>query len=188
MAESCSWVLVLRTNRVNKSSGWILFEECMADVCIALPNSRDYSKALSSKTFLWNIYKNDMITCHGVTEGKRNKNAIYELSLHFSASGLSKAELSWLIKAVSSLWFWTYIFHTYHSCWTPCNHSVLFVISDFMSLPCLFNPWIPQARSSLLLCRCRLGYWEVWLQLCVAGASDLVPLSVELWERRGQQE
>lgn len=46
-----------------------------------------------------------MITCHGVTEGKRNKHSIYEFSLHFSASALSNAELSVLINQLAAFHF-----------------------------------------------------------------------------------
>lgn len=118
----------------------------MADVCIALPNSSHYR----SKTFLWNIYKNDVITCHGATEGKRNKHSVYELSLSFSASVLSKAELSLLIKAVSSLWFGTCSLCTYHSCWTPQNHSQFcwWFLMLFLCLVCLKHKFLRSGAPS----------------------------------------
>lgn len=59
MAGSCSWLLVWRTNRVNKS--WILVRECLADVGVALLSSRAVAKLCCSESSLWKVHKNDGI-------------------------------------------------------------------------------------------------------------------------------
>lgn len=134
-----------------------------------------------------------MITCDGVTEGERNKQFMSLASAILSA--LSKAELSLLIKPVSSLWFWTYTLHTCRSCWTAHNRSVSFVFSNFVSLPCLFKPWIPEAGGCVPLgrpggaipavcgqgsarCRSQCGCGTSCLRGCPGGVACTFPLSV----------